>query len=189
MSDVGTATRKRSPRVLALGLIGCTLLLTTGDQFHVQFDILSYPGDGKLFGQAWWVAPLFVISTVGFVVLAWPFAPKATQPQTRDFATGMAWFFGTYVATAVFGEHVAPLTVTILTVWLIRVIGRADRMTVAAYSLLLALLGTLFESLINHQGLAHYEVSSFLLVPAWLPALYMQGAPMALAITRWLRFP
>ena len=171
-----------------VGLLGCTLFLTIGDQLHVRFDVLSYPGPGTLFGQAWWVAPLFAASTIGFVILAWPFAPRVQIPADRDFLTGGLWSFGTYAATAVFGEHVTSLTIAILATWLVRLARRNDRGTVALYSLALAVLGTVAESAINHAGLAHYEVNSFLLVPAWLPALYMQGAPMALAITRRLRF-
>ncbi len=187
MSDAVTAVRRHSPAILLAGLIACTLMLTIGDQFHVHFDILSYPGSARLFGQACWVAPLFAVSTVGFITLAWPFALHVKDQSDRELAAGASWFFGTYVATALFGHHVVPLTIAILVVWIARVAGRSDRATVVAYSLILALAGTLIEAVINRAGLAHYEVSSFLMVPAWLPALYLQGAPTALAVTRRLR--
>lgn len=186
MSDA--VTRRHSPAILLAGLVGCTLMLTIGDQFHVHFDILSYPGPGLLFGQAWWVAPLFAASTIGFIVLAWPFVAGAGNPTDRELATGTLWFFGSYVATAVFGHHVIPLTIVLLAVWLARIARRSDRAAVVLYALILATAGTLVESFINHQGWAHYEVDSFLLVPAWLPVLYLQGAPTALALTRRLRF-
>ncbi len=188
MTDVTFAIRRHRRALLAGWLVGCTLLLTIGDQFHVHFDVLAYPGPGLLWGQAWWVAPLFAASTIGFIVLAWPFATRITDPSDRDLATGTAWFFGTYVATAVAGHHVIPLTILIVAVWIARVARRSDRAPVIAYSVILAVAGTLVESFINHQGWAHYDVASFLLVPAWLPALYLQGAPMALALTHRLRY-
>lgn len=187
MNELVTTIRHRSPGVLLLGLIGCTALLTIGDMCHVRFGVLTYPGPGTYFGQAWWVAPLFMVATIGFVVMAWPFAPHARSPLGRDVVTGALWFFGTYVATAVFGEYELLLTVAILTIWILRVIRRSDRVIVALFSVLLAIGGTLFELGVNYAGLAHYEVHGLLLVPLWLPALYLQGAPLALVMTRWLR--
>ena len=180
---------RHAPARLALVWLGCTLLLTAGDQFHTQFGVISYANPGPLWGQAWWVAPLFALATLGFVGGAWPFAPKIAQPAPRDFVTGAAWFFGSYAASGMFGRYSLTLTVLYTAIWFLRIVRRSDRSPVIAYSLLLAASGTLAESALHYSGVCRYEPRDFLLVPLWLPALYLQGAPLALAITRWLRYP
>lgn len=178
-----------SPARLLLALLGCTLLLTTGDQFHTQFGVISYTEPGPLWGQAWWVGPGFALATIGFCVLAWPFAPHVAHPARRDFISGALWFFCSYAASGIFGSWSLTLTAVYTLLWLSRVLPRGDHAPVIVYSILLAVAGTLGEYGLHALGICRYEPRDFLLVPLWLPALYLQGAPLALAITRWLRYP
>lgn len=185
---ISRAERARhSPGRLLLVLLGCTALLTLGDQFHTQFGVISYADPGPLFGQAWWVAPGFALATLGFVVLAWPFTPRVREPAPHDFVGGALWFFGAYAASGIFGAWSLTLTALYIALWLARIVRRPDRNVVVVYSLLLALLGTMGEWQLHASGICRYEPRDFLLVPMWLPALYLQGAPLALAIARWLR--
>jgi hypothetical protein len=174
---------------LLLVWLGCTLLLTAGDQFHTQFGVISYANPGPLWGQAWWVAPLFALATIGFVGGALPFASKIRQPSRGDFIAGALWFFGSYAVSGVMGEYSVMLTLIYVALWAMRVIGRSDQNTVITYSIILATAGTLAESALHYSGMCRYQPRDFLLVPMWLPALYLQGAPLALAIARWLRYP
>ena len=176
------------PRLLLIWL-GCTLLLTIGDQFHTQFGVIAYANPGPLWGQAWWVAPLFALATIGFVGGAWPFAPRIRQPARSDFVVGALWFFGSYAVSGVLGEYSVLLTLTYVGFFLMRVIGRVDQNVVITYAVILAVAGTLGESALHYSGIVTYKPRDFLLVPLWLPALYLQGAPLALAIARWLRYP
>lgn len=162
-------------------------MLTVGDQFHVQFGVIGYPGPGVLWGQAWWVPPLFAIASVGFVVAAWPLAPFIEKPTRRSIIVDTAWFFGSYVASGLLGHRVVGLTSLFVGLWMYRIANRTDRRPVVWLSLALAVLGTLGESAIHATGAGWYTNRNILLVPAWLPVLYMQGAPLALSITRWVR--
>ena len=179
----------RSIGRLLLIWLGCTLLLTAGDQFHTQFGVISYATPGPLWGQAWWVAPGFAVATLGFIASAWPIAPKIRQPSRSDFVAGTLWFFGSYAVSGALGQHSVLLTLAFAGFWLMRVIGRSDQQMVIAFSIGFAVAGTLAEFALHSTGICRYEPRDFLLVPMWLPALYLQGAPLTLAIARWLRFP
>lgn len=54
----------------------------------------------------------------------------------------------------------------------------------AAYSLLLAAVGTGVEAAISSPGASAYSHPDVLAVPIWLPGLYLHGAPVALALAR-----
>ena len=174
---------------LLLIWLGCTLLLTAGDQFHTQFGVISYTNPGPLWGQAWWVPPLFALATIGFIAGAWPFTPRIRQPSQSDFVVGTIWFFGSYATSGVLGDNSVMLTLIFTGFWFMRVVGRIDQREVIIYSIILAISGTLAESALHYSGICRYNPRDFLLVPLWLPALYLQGAPLALAIARWLRYP
>lgn len=176
----------RSLREFARVVAACALLLALGDQLHVQFGVISYPS-GVFFGQAWWVAPGFALATVGFIALAWRPAARIVPPTPSSILRDGAWFFGSYAASAVLGPHVLLVTVLLGGAWLARVVRRPDRRVVIAFSLILALVGTVSEILLHATGVCSYTNRELLLVPAWLPTLYLQGAPLALSVTRWLR--
>lgn len=171
---------------LLLLLVGCTALLTSGDQFHTQFHVIAYPTP-FVFGQAWWVAPGFALAVIGFLAIAWPFAATAAPASGRDLGVQAGWFFVVYAASGVFGTWSITLTVAFTALWALRIARRPDRAVVVRFSLLLAVLGTLGEELLHATGVCRYSVRDLGLVPLWLPALYLNGAPFALALARWLR--
>ena len=187
--STGGGQAGRSPITLLLVLVWCTLLLTSGDQFHTQFQIIVYPR-AFFFGQAWWVAPGFAIAAIGFVGIAWPFVARANAVPTRgrDVVVEAAWFFAIYALSGVFGRWSVTLAIAFTVVWAVRVARRAagDRALIIRFSLLLAVLGTLGEELLHATGVCRYAVRDLGLVPLWLPALYLNGAPLALALARWL---
>ncbi|MDC3988420.1 DUF2878 family protein [Polyangium jinanense] len=177
----------RSPRELVLALVACTALLTVGDQFHVQFGVLSYSSDFRPFGQPWWVAPSFALAIFGFILAAWRPSAHVVEPTRRSIVLDGAWFFGSYAMTGILGAHIVPVTVLLTGAWLGRVLRRPDRRVVIAFSAVLGVLGTLGEIALHATGACAYEHRELVLVPLWLPALYLQGAPFALSVTRWLR--
>lgn len=162
-------------------------MLTAGDLSHVRYGIIAYSSPGPLYGQAWWVAPGFAVAVVGMVVAAWPFAEFIARPRRATFAAEAAWFFASYLATAVAGEKVIGLTSLLLGLWMYRLGKRPDRRPVAVFSAVLGVGGTLGEMLLHATGLCSYSQRQLWNVPAWLPALYMMGAPLALSVTRWVR--
>jgi hypothetical protein len=169
-------------------VVGGTLALSACDQIHVHAGVLSY-SHPAFAGQAWWVPLQFALATLAICAGAWPFGVRLPEPSGRDLARAAAWFVGAYAASAAFQRWPIALAVVYAVTWLIRV-GLAPRSaTVALYSLLLAAAGTGAEAAISSTGAFAYARPDALLVPIWLPGLYLHGAPLALALTRSLASP
>lgn len=178
---------RRSPGQFLLVVLGLTALLTLGDQFHVQFGVISYATTVGLAGQAWWVAPGFALATMALVAAAWPLSAFMEAPSRRDLARETGWFFAAYATSGIYGHKAFGLACVFFGVWLYRIAKRPDRRVLVAFSIVLAIAGTLGEIALHATGVCRYTLRQIVLVPLWLPMLYMQGAPLALAVARWMR--
>jgi hypothetical protein len=170
--------------LFAAGGIGLALC----DQIHVQAGVLDYE-TGGFFGQAWWVPLQFGVAAVAIVAGAVPFARQREQPKSADFVTGTAWFVAAYAASGVFDAHPIALAVAFVLAWALRVALARQPGPLVAYSLLLAAAGTAAEAILSAAGTFAYADPDMIGVPIWLPGLYLQGAPLALALAKALSQP
>lgn len=182
-------TLLRNPRLLltllVIGGIGGAL----SDQIHVRFDVLWYPRPFFL-DQAWWVAPLFGGATIGIFLGALPFAQRLVRGDGLTSARGLtlsgASFLAAYLASGAFRAWPIALLAGYAAAWSLRALETKMGGAGLAFSVLLALGGTLFESALSSTGAFYYRAPDFLGVPYWLPGLYLLGAPLALGLA--LRF-
>ena len=170
-------------RLFVVGAIGGAAY----DQIHVQAGVLAYPRADVL-GQSWWVAPNFglaavMIAVTGAWVARWAQRLRVQPVTDSELFSGFAWFTLAYLASALL-PFAPPVTFGLfLATWLARVLPRPDRLPQLVEGVGLALCGTSFEAALSATGAFHYLHPDLGLVPAWLPGLYLHGAPLALA---WL---
>jgi hypothetical protein len=156
-----------------LGGIGGAAL----DRVHVRNGVLTYPDAA---GQPWWVAPQFGIATIGMLESARAFADDDTD-SAAGIVTGAAWFVGSYAASgALDRRHARALTAALLLCAAMRIKRRRDRGRVIPFALLLTAAGTAYEHFLAGTGAFSYAQPGLGNVPAWLPGLYLQGAPLAI---------
>ncbi|MFO0551758.1 MAG: hypothetical protein U0271_25455 [Polyangiaceae bacterium] len=172
-------------RPLLAALLFSTLVLTIGDQFHVQFGVIRYVPPGPVFGQAWWVAPGFAAATIALVAFAWRFTHLPDSATAASLGRDIAWFFASYAITGVAGRYGLTLAVLMLAANALYVARRPR--WVWGFSLLLGVLGTLGELALHATGVCAYNYRELWLVPIWLPCLYFSGAPAALSLARWCK--
>ncbi|MGI8511223.1 MAG: hypothetical protein ACR2NH_01160 [Solirubrobacteraceae bacterium] len=164
----------------ALGLTACDLL-------HVLGGTLSYVHPGP-FGQAWWVPLEFTLATVAMLAGAALFAGDrpAPAPAGREVATAALWFAAAYAASALAApEHPWALAGGLWVLALARIAHSSDRRALVPFAVLLAVSGCATELAISATGAFEYAGPDGYVVP-WLSALYVIGAPLALALARLL---
>ena len=156
-----------------LGSIGGAAL----DRIHVRHGVLSYPDAS---GQPLWVAPQFGIATIGVLESARLFADADIDPAGR-IVTGAAWFVGSYAASGTLDRrHARALAAALVLCAAARTARRRDRARALPYALLLTAAGTAYEHFLSGIGAFSYARPDLGNVPAWLPGLYLQGAPLAI---------
>jgi Protein of unknown function (DUF2878) len=170
-----------APRLLLLFALAA-VLGTVGDQLHVRFGVLSYPhGSPLLFGQALWVPLLFGLAGVLLVLGHAPLLRLGPAGSARGsrfrFAMSLVWFYGAYASTALLAPTPLILAVALVGAWGARVVvaPKPDQMLAGV---LYAIVGPLFESALSATGAFHYTRPDLLLVPQWLPALYLHVSIM-----------
>jgi hypothetical protein len=156
------------------------LIGTAADQIHVQSGISVYPRPSSLlFGQAWWVPLLF--GAAGLALASWhAVLLRLTGEQTPrasslGVARSMLWFLAVYASTAAFQHTPLRLTLALVLVWIARVATAPTKEKVIGGPIL-AVGGSLFEAALSSTGAFHYQHPDVLLVPAWLPALYLHAS-------------
>jgi hypothetical protein len=169
---------RRALALFAGGGVGLALC----DQIHVRTGVLDYD-TGGFFGQAWWVPLQFGVASLAIVLGAAPFAARRADPRRLELVTGVGWFVAAYAATGLFHAHPDALAGTLSAGWILRVALARERGVLVTYSLLLAAAGTGVEGMLSAAGTFAYADPDFLRVPEWLPALYLNGAPFALALS------
>ncbi len=171
-----------SGRSAALLFVAGGLGLALCDQIHVQAGVLDYDAGGALFGQGWWVPLQFGLAALAIVIGAIPFARGRSRPDAAEVAIAVTWFVGAYAVSGVLDAHPWALAALLLGVWAPRVAMASGRGALVAYSLLLAAAGTAAEAILSAAGIFAYADPDLLRVPIWLPGLYLNGAPLALAL-------
>ena len=160
-----------------LGGIGGAAL----DRIHVRHGVLSYPDTP---GQPWWVAPQFGIATIGVLESARPFADAGADADIDPvgrIVTGAAWFVGSYAASGMLDRrHARALAAALVLCAAARTTRRRDRARALPYAHLLTAAGTAYEHFLSGTGAFSYARPDLGNVPAWLPGLYLQGAPLAI---------
>lgn len=153
------------------------------DQIHVRAGVLSYRTPAVI-GQAWWVAPQFGAAAVAIAETVRPFARGVSDPRRGRIAVDLGWFVSSYVATGLVPRRRLTLLAILSLAFLARMKHRTDAKPVVAFALLLAVVGTSYEHYLSESDLFSYANADLGNVPWWLPALYAQGAPLAIDLIR-----
>ena len=171
-------TPTRFVSALVLGGV-CGLLL---DHIHVHFGVLFYPNPW-LWGQAWWVAPLFAAATIAILSGASLFTDGAPGTREHQVAGSAAWFVAAYWASGQWHGHPIGLALGYAGFFALRTTHRPTLI----FAGLLAAGGVGFEALLSSTGAFHYRHPDLWGTPMWLAGLYLHGAPLALAVAARLR--
>ena len=137
------------------------------------------------------MAPQFGIATIGVLEGARPFAKghadadaDADDDDTGSavrIVTGAAWFVGAYAASGTLDRrHARALAAALVLCAAARTARRSDRRRVIPFALLLTAAGTAYEHFLSGTGAFSYARPDLGNLPAWLPGLYLQGAPLAI---------
>jgi hypothetical protein len=155
------------------------------DQIHVRTGVLSYAAPSRL-GQPWWVGPQFGAAAVGILDTARFFAGRVDDPAPGQVLSDMGWFLTSYVATGLVRRRPRALCAGLLVSFVGRIGRRPDWQWVAGYAVLLAAIGCWYEHRLAATHVFGYSEPALGNIPAWLPGLYAQGAPLALDLARAL---
>ena len=174
---------------------GATLALMGGsvgaalDAVHVHTGTTGYTHP-VLFGQAWWVPPLFAGAGVA-IGLGRPIAERvvgrAGQRPSRSAAfAGMALFILAYVSSGLL--HAWPVACSVVLAVLFDVGWlRCDRSTLGlVLAALTAVAGSAVEMLLVGVGAFFYVQPSLGSVAGWLPLLYCCASVGVGAFGSWL---
>ncbi|HEY6005849.1 MAG TPA: hypothetical protein VIV57_23410 [Anaeromyxobacter sp.] len=172
---------RSAARLSSLFVLGA-VLGTAGDQLHVRSGVLSYARPSPLlFGQALWVPLLFgaagVLLVLGHAPLLRLTRERSARASAFGFAAAVLWFYGAYASTALFAGARLALTAALVAAWVARVAAAPAADKVLA-GVLWAIAGPLFEAALSATGAFQYRRPDVLLVPAWLPALYLHVSLM-----------
>jgi len=166
------------------GTVGAAL-----DAVHVHTGTTGYTHP-VLFGQAWWVPPLFAGAGVA-IGLGRPIAERlvgrAGQRPSRSAAfAGMALFILAYVSSGLL--HARPVTCSVVLAVLFAVGWlRWDRSALGlVLAALTAVAGTAVEMLLAGVGAFFYVEPWFGGVAGWLPLLYCCASVGVGAFGSWL---
>jgi len=172
------STAEEAPRWLSaaatLVLAGATI--GTGlDAIHVHTGTTAY-AQPVLFGQAWWVPPLFAGAALA-IGLGRPLVERllgvrGSVPTALATAGGMAVFVLAYAASGLVGGGPGPRSILLAAMfvlaWLLW-----DRTGVGlVLAVLTAIIGTLVEIALVRTGTFLYREPSLAGVTVWLPWLY-----------------
>ncbi|MBI2893865.1 MAG: hypothetical protein HYY06_09955 [Deltaproteobacteria bacterium] len=180
--------RARPGRVALLALEGA-IICTLADQLHVRFGVLSYPSPAFA-GEAWWVPPEFAIAVVA-MTLSYRLLDRAGGTTGVAIVTGLAWFYGIYLASCLLGAWPVALTAAFVVTFAGRLAFEARGRSIGKvllpglpHALAVAAAGPAVEATLVSLGLFAYAAPDLLGVPMWLPALYLHGAWAGRAIAR-----
>lgn len=172
------------PGMLALALLGA-LVATFCDLMHVQTGTLVYPAP-VFMGQAWWP---FVAFTAAFLWMALLYrvldrflpagiarAHATSRGGSQELAESLLLFAFVYLLSGFGNASPVFLAAVFYGSFALRFAFARERVFLGIVSVNLAVGGTLSESLMSALGMVAYTRYDFLLVPAWLPGLYLHGA-------------
>lgn len=158
-----------------------TLILCLGDRFfHVGTGILHYSWEPIVGGQSVWVWLVFAGAAAAMIALTVAFPLRDIPPATPSLAiaTSTAIFVAVYAISGAVGEsHPTIFFVTLVVVWLLRVlVRRKDRLVHLVHGVVLATLGVVGEGLFSKAGLFAYDLQQIVDCPWWLAGFYLHGS-------------
>ena len=149
------------------------------DQIHVIGDVIVYR-DPLLLGQPWWVPVQYgLAAVVGYL------GASRLRGASERVVVASAWFLTAYLATAVFQRWPLPLLLILGLIGL----ARLARLGVHSlgFGLAVALFGLIWEAGLTSTGAFSYRHPNLFGVAFWLPALYLNAAPLLLAVAARFR--
>jgi hypothetical protein len=161
-------------RWVVIALIGAVAGVLC-DQIHVIGDVIVYR-DPLLFGQPWWVPVQYGLAAVVGYLGAYNLRGAGERTVVAS-----AWFLAAYLATAVFQRWPLPLALGLGVIGLARTVRLGARSL--AFGLAVALFGLVWEAGLTSTGAFSYRHPNAFGVAYWLPALYLNAAPLLLAVT------
>jgi hypothetical protein len=163
-----------APTVTAATLAGAICVAL--DHLHVTEGVLFY-AHPVIWGQAWWVFPLFFGATLaifGGLRLVHP-KPLDNDPPMRAAAGDFIALVTAYAFTAFAASLPNVVLFVLLGTWVARAVrGMPGRHIV--FCVLCALIGSAFEATLSGTGAFTYYHPDLFGVPRWLPALYLHAA-------------
>lgn len=175
----------RSTRRYGLAFLGGALI-SLCDRMHVAGGVLAYP-NGGIFGQPWWVVPLFGAAGVVLLVLHDQLAAVLAGPRRRidafRFGVHAASFVAAYAATAFAPLPAGLLALLLAAAW--APFAYAYRSPAfLGFAAVVAVGGPAFEALFSASGAFHYLAPQLFGIPIWLPALYLYVALVVFSLAR-----
>lgn len=171
----------------AVLFFGGGIFVTMGDKVHVKFGVLSQ-NDQSFFGQAWWVWPVFGVMCVGllpgYAIVRGLFRKPPTQKSLGGLLSSALVFFAAYAITGPYAHETLLLSVALPLAWIPRVAARR-RTEAVVFSLILAVMGPVTESVFSLLGFFAYAEPDILGVPFWLPGIYLHGGLLATEVDAW----
>jgi hypothetical protein len=160
----------------ALYLVG-GLALGLGDRFHIVYGVLTQR-DSSFFGQAWWVFFLFGAVTVSIVFL-YPFwrrifSESSSETNRKNLVVVNSIFLFAYCITGPFADWGWKLAVILTAIWVVLLLRRFSRAALT-FSLMMAFLGPIGESLLSSTGAFAYTQPDMGNVHIWLIPIYPLG--------------
>jgi hypothetical protein len=166
-----------------LSLLGA-FVATTCDGIHVYTKTLSYPKP-FLFGQAWWVFPLFVLTFL-FMGAAYMFVSNLLPAELRQKSSSggtlrelietITTFALVYMFSGFGNFEPVPLSIIFYSTFTIRWLFSYDRLWMLILSVSMAIGGMFAEGALSAAGMVTYRYVDIFHVPFWLGAVYMHGA-------------
>lgn len=175
--------------VLACFALGIAVLLTLCDwAAHVLTDTLVYvepeqasllPGQPtvRVFGG-------FLALAVPLTAVAWLGFRDFPTPRTGVTVALTAVFVLTYLISGWAGQYPMVLVAGFLLLWVVQLRWFRDGLyPVVVFCVMLAVIGPIAEGIYSASGFFGYTDAAVFGVPAWLGALYLNGALAVIAAT------
>lgn len=174
----------RRAGMLALALLGAAVA-TFCDLMHVQTGTLVYP-EPVFMGQAWWPFAAFTLAFLWMAILyrlldrllpAGVARHEATsRGGARELTESLLHFAFVYLLSGFGNGSPVFLSAAFYATFALRFAVARERLFLSIVAVNLAIGGTLSEGAMSALGMVAYTRYDFLLVPAWLPGLYLHGA-------------
>lgn len=167
---------------LAVYALAIAVLLTLCDwSAHVLTDTLVYsdPGAGSwLAGQPTVrVFGGFLALAVPLTVVAWWGFRNYPAPRLAVTAWLMIAFVATYLLSGWVGQYPMVLIAAFMLLWVVQLRWFTQALySVVVFAVMLAVVGPIAEGIYSASGFFGYSDPAVFGVPAWLGALYLNGA-------------